>query len=158
MLKFNGKTLGRIVFSGSLLAGLLMAVSVAGVAQSAAKGKTPGNDEVAIGASGQQVSIDAKTGKLRQPTHEEIKALVEGMKLNDSSEGLTSKRVGNGSVIMNIEGRFENMMVAKTNPDGSVSTACVSSKKQAEAFLKADTAKAEEAKKAKNDTTKWEEK
>ncbi len=157
MLKFKGK-LGRIVTSGAVLAGLLTAASVAGMAQSAAKGKTPGNDEVAIGASGQQVAIDAKSGKLRQPTQEEIQALVAGMKLNDSAEGLTSKRVGNGSQIMNIDGRFENMMVAKTNPDGSVSTACVSNKKQAEAFLKADTAKAEEAKKAKNDPTKWEEK
>ncbi|HET9697461.1 MAG TPA: hypothetical protein VFP40_11385 [Terriglobales bacterium] len=157
MLKFNGK-LGRIVTSGTVLAGLLTIASVAGMAQSAAKGKTPGNDEVAVGASGQQVAIDAKSGKLRQPTQEEIQALVAGMKLNDSAEGLTAKRVGNGSQVMNIDGRFENMLVARTNPDGSVSTSCVSSKKQAEAFLKADTTKAEEAKKAKNDPTKWEEK
>ena len=157
MLKFHSK-LGRIVMSGTVLAGFLTAGSVAGTAQSAAKGKTPGNDEVAIGASGQQVAIDAKSGKLRQPTQEEIKALVEGMKLNDSAEGLTSKRVGNGSQVMSIDGRFENMVVAKTNADGSVSTACVSNKKQAEAFLEADAAKAEEAKKAKNDPTKWEEK
>lgn len=157
MSKFNG-TLGRIALSATLLAGFLGAASIAGMAQSAAKGKTPGNDEVAIGASGQQVAIDAKSGKLRQPTQEEIKELVAGMKLNDSAEGLTSKRVGNGSQVMNIEGRFENMLIAKTNADGSVSTACVSSKKQAEDFLKADTAKAEEAKKAKNDPTKWEEK
>lgn len=157
MLKFNS-TLSRIFMSGTVLAGLLTAASVAGMAQTAAKGKTPGNDEVAVGASGQQVAIDAKTGKLRQPTQEEIQALVSGMKLNDSAEGLTSKRVGNGSTVMNIEGRFENTLVAKTNPDGSVSTACVSNKKQAEAFLKADTAKAEAAKKAKSDPTKWEDK
>jgi hypothetical protein len=157
MLEFKDK-LGRIALSGFVLAGFLIAISVAGFAQSAAKGKTPGNDEVAIGASGQQVSIDSKTGKLRQPTQEEIQALVAGMKLNDSTEGLSAKTVGNGSTMLNIEGRFENTLIMKKNADGSVSTSCVSNSKQAEAFLKADTAKAAADQKAKNDPTKWEEK
>jgi hypothetical protein len=129
---------------------LMLVLATGALAQQAAKGKASGNDEANVNASGQQVAVDEKTGRLRKPTQEEIDALVAGMKLNDSAEGLKTNLIGNGTVVMDLEGRFENATIAKINPDGTLSTACVNNAKGAEAFLKADTTK---AKPGKNGTT-----
>jgi hypothetical protein len=120
-------------------------------AQHAAKGNAPGNDEANVSASGQQVAVDAK-GKLRKPTPEEIQQLVAGMKLNDSVEGLTPKIVGNSTVAVDLEGRFQNVVIVKINPDGTLSKACVVSAKDAKAFLESDAPKPA----AKDDSKNWE--
>ena len=130
----HAKTLARI---GAALFALSIGTASA-FAQHAAKGNTP--DDATVNAAGQTVAVD-KNGKLRKPTQEEINVLVQGMHLNDSPEGLTTKTVGNGSVVMDLQGRFENATVAKINPDGTLSTACVTNAKQAKAFLTADTTK-----------------
>jgi hypothetical protein len=131
------KGLGQSLFVGCAMLALMMILATSVFAQHAAKGNA--SDDANANASGQQVSVDAKSGKLRKPTQEEIDALVSGMKLNDSSEGLKAKSVGNGTVVMDLEGRFETATVAKINPDGTVSTACVNNAKGAKDFLKADT-------------------
>lgn len=142
--------LGRAVLVASAALILLLVFSASAVAQHAAKGDAPGDDS-RVGALGQQVAVDAKTGKLRKPTQDEIQQLISGMKFNDSAEGLTAVRVGNGSVVVDLEGRFENVAIAKINPDGTLSKACVVSAKDAEAFLKSDTTKATQQHKAKTD-------
>ena len=144
--------LGRVLLVASTLLLLLFVLSAAAFAQHAAKGNPP--DDAAVGSSGQTVAVDANTGKLREPTPEEIQQLISGMKYNDSTEGLTAKRVGNGSLVMDLEGRFENVMLVKINPDGSFSKACVTSPKQAEDFFKSDTPKTQP--KAKSDPSTWE--
>ena len=132
---------------------LLFILSASAMAQHAAKGNAPDDS---VGASGQQVAVDAQTGKLRKPTQEEIQQLITGLKVNDSAEGLTAKRVSNGSQVMDLEGRFETVAIAKINPDGTLSKACVVSAKDAEAFLKSDTTKAKQQQKAKSDPSTWE--
>lgn len=142
MVNSRKKGLGQFLFIGCAVVALMMVLATGALAQHAAKGNAP--DETSANASGQQVAVDAKTGKLRKPTQEEIDALVSGMKLNDSPEGLKAKSVGNGSVVMDLEGRFETATIAKINPDGTLSTTCVNNAKGAEAFLKADTSKAKQ--------------
>jgi len=125
---------------------------LSGFAQHAAKGHAPGNEEANVGASGQQVAVDPSTGKLRKPTQEEIQALVAGMKLNDSVEGLTPKIIGNSTVVVDLQGRFENVVVVKINPDGKLSKACVVSAKDAKKFLKSEAPKQQK----KDDPSTWE--
>jgi hypothetical protein len=137
MNKSHKLGLGQSLLVGCALLALMMVLASSSFAQHAAKGNTP--DDTNANASGQQVAVDAKSGKLRKPTQEEIDALVSGMKLNDSSEGLKAKTVGSGTVVMDLEGRFETATVAKINPDGTISTACVNNEKGAKDFLKADT-------------------
>lgn len=90
-----------------------------------------------VQVAGQTVAIDKKTGKLRQPTREEAKALAEGMKemVNQSSEGLTPIYHADGSVSVDLQDRFMNIAVAKKNPDGTITDACVSSVPEVNAFL-----------------------
>src|SRR5262245_11323545 len=100
------------------------------LAQHAAKsngnGKGPDSDE-SIGTAGQQVAVDSATGKLRQPTREEVMALVDGLQaiLNQSTQGLQATYHPDGSVSVDLEDRFENAAIAKINPDGSISQTCV---------------------------------
>lgn len=146
MMLSRNRGLGQFLLVGCAVLALMMVLGTSVFAQQAAKGNAPGQDETSANASGQQVAIDAKSGKLRKPTQEEIDTLVSGMKLNDSAVGLKATRVGNGSVVMDLEGRFENATIAKINPDGTLSMSCVNNAKDAEAFLKADTTKAKQPK------------
>jgi hypothetical protein len=151
----KGESMSRTLKVLISVTALLLVFSTSNVfAQHAAKGNA-GNDDATVGAAGQSVAVDAK-GKLRAPTHEEIQALTGAMKLNNSVEGLTSKVVGNGTVMVDLQGRFESVSVAKRNPDGSISKACVVSAKEAEQFLKSEPSKAKEQPKAKTDSSTWE--
>jgi hypothetical protein len=132
---------------------LFVIAVMSATAQHAAKGNAKGNDDVNVSASGQKVAVDPASGKIRKPTQEEIQQLVSGMELNDSAEGLTPRIVGTSTLALDLEGRFQNVVIVKINPDGSLSKACVVSKKDAEKFLKADPPKTQ-----KNDPSTWEEK
>jgi hypothetical protein len=120
-------------------------------AQHAAKGNANANDD-ATASAGQKVAVDPATGKIRKPTQEEIQQLVSGLELNDSVEGLTPRIVGTSTVAVDLEGRFENVMIVKINPDGTLAKACVASANDAKKFLKSDPPKAS----TKSDPSTWE--
>jgi hypothetical protein len=52
-----------------------------------------------------------------------------------SSEGLREEKLANGGVMVNVEGRFQHVSLARKNADGSVSVECVSNAAEAAAFL-----------------------
>ena len=87
--------------------------------------------------AGQTVAVDKKTGKLRQPTREESKALAEGMKelINQSTDGLTPVYHANGMISIDFQDRFQSIAVAKKNPNGTVTGACLTSAPEVDAFL-----------------------
>ena len=78
---------------------------------------------------------DAKTGKLRKPTAEELKKLPHFDPLNRSSEDLEKHVLKDGSVMVSLEGRFQSVVLAKFGPDGTMVTRCVHSKEEAQKFL-----------------------
>lgn len=104
-------------------------------AQHVAKGN-PKNDDSNAG-SAQQAATDTKTQKVRPPTQEEIQSLIEGMKpyVNQSTEGLQVKRTANGALYVDLQGRFENLALAKIGADGKVQSECVNNLKDAKQFL-----------------------
>ena len=126
--------------SCGILTVFLLFIGVLGAsAQHAAKG-TPKNDD----ASGQQVAADTKNQKVRPPSQEEVQTLLEGMKnfVNQSTEGLQVKRTANGAQYVDLDGRFENVAIAKIGPDGKVQSECVNNLKDAKKFLEStETAK-----------------
>lgn len=81
---------------------------------------------------------DPKTGGLKKLSERErvqfMARLERAFKLNRSSEGLKSTQAAQGTAV-NLEGRFQYIFLSRTNPDGSVSTACVSDWESAQAFL-----------------------
>jgi hypothetical protein len=77
---------------------------------------------------------------MNQLTPEEAQKLAAGLKdkLNQSTEDLVQVRHQDGSVSMDLQGRFQNVTVARINKDGSVSQACVDNPGAAGAFFGID--------------------
>ncbi len=87
--------------------------------------------------AGQTVAIDRQTGKLRPPTPDEARKLAAGLKnfLSRSDQGLTVVTHPNGTQSVDLQGRFQSVTLAKINRDGSASEKCVTSMREAQAFL-----------------------
>jgi type IV secretory pathway VirD2 relaxase len=58
--------------------------------------------------------------------------------VNQSTEGLVQVQHADGSVSMDLEGRFQNVAVARVNKDGSVTQSCVDNPQAAGAFFGID--------------------
>jgi hypothetical protein len=126
---------------GVAVVSLAVSVNTAS-AQTAAAGRTSTDDSTTtVQVAGQTVAIDRATGKLRPPTAEEKKALAAGLKnmLNRSTEGLTVVQRANGMKSANLQGRFQSIAVANVNSDGRVTEKCVTTQREADAFLKSKT-------------------
>ena len=123
----------RFCMASLLCAMLALTLTPLSFAQHAAK-SGPSAD------SGQKAAVD-NSGKLRQPTEEEVQALSRGLENHRSSKGLKPTQHADGSVSVALDERFESTSMARINADGTVSQACVESKKQAETFLKTDQSK-----------------
>ncbi len=100
----------------------------AAFAQHAAKGDN--------GVSGQQAAVD-KNGKLRQPSADEAKELIDGLAplLNHSTEGLNVIKHDDGTLSVDLQDRFMSAMVAKVGPDGKIEQKCVTSIEEAKQFF-----------------------
>jgi hypothetical protein len=100
----------------------------------------PRKNYVTIDAAGQTVAVDGQTGQARPLTPEEARRLAEGIKelVNQSSEGLVQVRHADGSVSIDLQGRFQNVAVAKINADGTISQSCVDNTDSAAAFFEID--------------------
>jgi hypothetical protein len=58
--------------------------------------------------------------------------------VNQSTEGLEQVHHEDGSVSMDLKGRFQNVTVARINKDGTVSESCVDNPQAAGAFFGID--------------------
>lgn len=111
-------------------------------------GKTPeqakGNSKhyVTTNAAGQTVVLDRQTGETRSLTPQEAATLAEGIKqlVNQTTEGLVQVHNVDGSVSMDLQGRFQNVLLAKKEADGTVSQSCVNDLEAAADFFEIDPA------------------
>jgi len=106
-------------------------------------GDTSADNDTAVQFANQKITIDAQTGKLRKPTVEEARALVETITglTNRSAKGLRVERAANGMRKVDLQGRFQTVILAKPNPDGTNEVRCVTSLKEAAEFLGIDPSK-----------------
>lgn len=104
-----------------------------------ATARTAEKKYMTVKIAGQDVQLD-ENGKMKPLTPEEAQKLAEGLKgmLNKSSQGLVAEQKPDGSVEMDLQGRFQNVTVARENTDGTVSTSCVDNPKAAAAFYGID--------------------
>lgn len=104
--------------------------------------KPQNRNYVTLNADGQTVVLDRQTGQTRQLTPDEALRLAEGIKqlVNQSDEGLIQIEHADGSVSMDLQGRFQNVMLAKKEADGTVSQACVDNVAAAASFFEIDPA------------------
>jgi hypothetical protein len=152
------KGFGRLHVFGILVATLILAISAVSVlsrqtaqikeskkqkdAPVTPPAATPAmaKNFVTVKVAGQDVHVDGQTGEIQRLSPEDASKLAAGLKpmLNKSTEGLIEVQHPDGSKSMNLEGRFQNVTVARINRDGSVSTSCVDNPRAAGAFFGID--------------------
>ena len=90
--------------------------------------KTKEEKAAVPGGAGMVVTIDPERGPVQddgQMSEEMREALAE--MINTSSEGLKEVTLADGTVIVDLKGRFRSAMVATIDKDGKVRTNCLSS-------------------------------
>jgi hypothetical protein len=82
------------------------------------------------------ITIDKQTGQLRRPTAEETEALVGQLTAmtNQSTEGLQETSLTNG-VRLDLQDRFQSIILARPNADGTSELRCVTTFEEAAEFL-----------------------
>ncbi len=110
--------------------------------QQAKRKQAAGQKQVTRSVAGQTVTIDPSTGRLRAPSPQEAQALAAGLQemLSQSADGLDVVQHPDGTLSVDLQDRFQDVAVAKVNPDGSIALGCVSDPKSAEDFMKSRTA------------------
>lgn len=95
------------------------------------------NNFMTVKVGGQDVKVDPQTGQMQELTQEEAQRMAAGLKkmLNQSTEGLVQVQHPDGSVSMDLEGRFQNVALARVNKDGSVTEGCFDNPKAAAEFV-----------------------
>lgn len=88
----------------------------------------------------QMVQIDSQTGQVKPLTPEEARKLADGLKAlaNQSTEGLKQVKHSDGSVSIDLQDRFQNVMLARKEPEGTVSQSCVDNPQAGAAFFHID--------------------
>ena len=127
------------------IAAALLAFSTAGGAmaqtatapQSEPKRKVQQTEAAAPGGAAQQVAVDPGSGAPGAPTAEQIQALERAVAamLSQSSEGLEVVELPDGTLTIDLEGRFQEVIVATVAPDGIVRMGCVNRPGQVRAAL-----------------------
>lgn len=133
MTKSYGKGV-RIAALG-LATATVLSLAAPALAGEAKPAKSPAQKPA---GSGLIAAIDPATGKLRQPTAAESKALVAGVQeMMKSSAPLQVKQFADGSMHVDLGSSFLNISLAQVQPDGSIRQFCVDSPDTANAVLNA---------------------
>jgi hypothetical protein len=98
------------------------------------------NKYISVKVAGREVQVDPQTGKIKPLTPEEAKRLADGLKvmLNQSTEGLVERHHADGSVSIDLQGRFQHVMVARTEADGTITQSCIDNPEAAASFFGID--------------------
>lgn len=135
-----GKNLIGSAFAAlvALAAALTLGAETSVFAQTARIEK-PEKSEANAPAPGQQAVVDPQTGRLKQPTQDEAKALADAMKKfhSRSTEKLKIKYMADGAIMAELPDEYMDIMVVRIDPDGGKTVGCVTGRKAAEEFLKA---------------------
>ena len=95
----------------------------------------PDDGFVTVNVGGKKIRVNARTMQQGPLTQEQSQQIADLLKDNKSTAGLVEVKHADGTVEMDLQGRFQNVMLAKKRDDGSVSTACVENPEAARAFL-----------------------
>jgi hypothetical protein len=135
---------GGVLVAILLAAGVVMAIARLGAAGSPKAEKTAAKTQpdkyVTVTVGGKKIQVNAMTLQQGPLTQDQSQQIADALKDNKSTDGLVQVQHADGTVEMDLQGRFQNVMLAKKNDDGSVSEACVDSPEAASAFLQSKDA------------------
>ena len=99
-----------------------------------------GKKYVTVKVAGREVQVDPQTGQIKPLSPEEAKQMADGLKtmLNKPTEGLVPVQNPDGSVSVDLQGRFQNVVVARVNEDGTLEQSCIDDLQQAAQFFGID--------------------
>lgn len=88
----------------------------------------------------QDIQIDTQSGKIKPLTPEEAQKLANGLApmLDNSADGLEQVHHSDGSVSVDLQGRFQNVVVARINTDGTLEQSCIDNPAAAAKFFGID--------------------
>lgn len=143
----KGRTTSRKI-RRLMLIGIIVAVFALGATAAVslrsrpAKSATPQADKAQTNLRYQVggAPIDPQTGLVRPLTQEEAQRMAAGIKalVNQSTDGLEQVKQPDGSVSMDLKGRFQNVVVAKRDETGELVESCVDNRESAAAFFGID--------------------
>ena len=147
--RIPSKKFGRFAWMGIIVAvfalGGTAAVSLrtGAIRDSAAqlsRNETDSHPRAGFRSASTGIPLNPQTGQIRPLTQEEAQKLAEGIRklVNQSTDGLQSVRHADGTVELDLEGRFQNIAVARRNVDGTLSESCVDNPKAAADFFGID--------------------
>ena len=122
---------------GPALLGLAV-LATAEVAAAAGPGTSAAESKnvVSVPVGGMQVAIDARTGRLRQPTPQEARALASELaRLFTPRSSTAATRYADGTVGMVVDSEYFNFSVVRIGTDGHLQNTCVHGQAAAEVFL-----------------------
>lgn len=133
------------LFRIGIFAGVLLALGAATViARYASPGKAAASSPnasaaddgfVTVNAGGKKIRVNARTMQQGPLTQDQAQDIADMLRDNKSTAGLVEVKHADGTVEVNLQGRFQNVVIAKRNDDGSLSVGCVDSPGSAKAFL-----------------------
>lgn len=94
---------------------------------------------VTVDVGGKKIRVNALALQQGPLTKDEAQRIADALKDNKSTAGLVEVRHADGTVEMDLQGRFQDVVIAKKNDDGTLSTACVDNSEAASAFLRPTT-------------------
>jgi hypothetical protein len=117
--------------------GLATAVTLS-LAAPAFAGEKPADKKGHGAGNGVMAAVDA-SGKLRQPTAAESKALAAGVEsmLKSSASTLRAKQTADGTMSVNLGTSFLNISIAQVGPDGALQQICLDNAADANALVNA---------------------
>jgi hypothetical protein len=134
--------------AGVLIAGLLVIGAVTAIAKyesrnnvlkaegkQSAVASQPGTRFVTVEVGGKKLQVNAQALQQGPLTQDQAQQIADALKDNTSSEGLVQLQNPDGSISMDLQGRFQNVILAKKNSDGSLDQTCVDNSESASVFL-----------------------
>lgn len=95
----------------------------------------PASDYVTVEVGGKKLKVNAQTLQQGPLTQDQSRQIADALEGNKSTDGLVEVQGADGTVSVDLQDRFQNVMVARKNDDGSVSESCVDNPEAARAFL-----------------------
>jgi hypothetical protein len=89
--------------------------------------RAPAAAPVGPGVAGTIVAIDPETGQLGAPSPEQMRALElagRHLSVNRTDEGLRETVLANGTVILHLDGRFQDYAIARVDRTGRLVQGC----------------------------------